>query len=218
MLAVDESVGEIVETLERTGKIDNTVVIYYSDNGYLMGEQGLIDKRVMHEPSIRVPAFIHWPAILQNPASRTEFILNIDLGPTILDIADLETPSTMHGRSFLPLVTDADQNWRQSFVYEYFVDPNAVQTPTIFGLRTSDYSYMTTHGVWDIHELYDMRNDEDQRTNLLGGITYGNDYGTFLRHVQAQDPDLYEIVKPLDDQLTERLEELDGSRTPVWSK
>lgn len=216
MLAVDESVGEITAALSALDALDNTAIIYFSDNGYMMGEQGLIDKRVMHEPSIRVPAFVHWPAALGDPDERSEFILNVDLGPTILDLAGADVPESMHGRSFAPLLKGSVPDWRDAFVYEYFIDPNAVQTPTTFGLRTKDYSYMNYHGVWDVYELYDMRTDPEQTDNLLGHIEYGHDYGDFLRHVAQQDTALYRMVKRLDERLTELLRETGGSRTPDW--
>ena len=188
MLAVDESVGNIYETLERLGKLEDTVLIYYSDNGYMMGEHGLIDKRVMYEESIRVPAFVHWPDQIDEPSISSEFILNVDLGPTILDLAGVPVPASMHGRSFVPLIEGDTSSWREAFVYEYFVDPKAVQTPTIFGLRTKEYSYMTYHGVWDRYELYDMVNDPKQYNNLLGEIYYGHAYGTFVQHIERQAP------------------------------
>ncbi len=216
MLGVDESVGKIRDTLERLGRLDDTMIIYYSDNGYMMGEQGLIDKRVMYEESIRVPAFVHWPAKISQPSISSDFVLNVDLGPTMLDVAGLSIPESMHGASFKPLIEGDNSTWRDAFVYEYFIDPNAVQTPTIFGLRTRDYSYMTYHGVWDVYELYNMRNDPKQSTNLLGDIKYGHAYGTFVRHVQRQDPEVFEVVDPLDQRLTDELAKLGGVRQPVW--
>ncbi|MBK1876881.1 sulfatase family protein [Pelagicoccus mobilis] len=216
MLGVDESVGRIADTLERLGELDNTVIIYFSDNGYLIGEHGLIDKRVMYEESIRVPAFIHWPSKIKEASVNSEFVLNVDLGPTILDIAGIGTPESMHGESFLPLIEGESDGWRQDFVYEYFIDPNAVQTPTIFGLRTKDYSYMTYHGVWDLFELYDMQKDPNQRNNLLGEVDYGWGYGGFLKYTRQQLPEVYPTVKRLDNRLTELMEELGGSRNPSW--
>ena len=216
MLAVDESVGKIHETLERLGRLENTVIIYYSDNGYMMGEHGLIDKRVMYEESIRVPAFVHWPAEINQPSISSDFILNVDLGPTMLDLAGLPVPSSMHGRSFVPLMEGDNANWRNAFVYEYFVDPKAVQTPTIFGLRTKAFSYMTYHGVWDQYELYDMAEDPQQYNNLLGDIQYGHAYGTFVEQIARQDPVLYEVVEPLDSLLTAHMVQIGGSQQPIW--
>ena len=181
-----------------------------------MGEHGLIDKRVMYEESIRVPCFVYCPALIQKPVVKSEFILNIDIAPTILDMANIEIPGPMHGKSFLPLAMNHKTNWRKEFVYEYFIDPNAPQTPTIFGLRTEKFSYMTYHGVWDIYELYNMEKDPDQLNNLLGSIVYGYDYGTFLKHVERQEPELYPLVSGLDQQLTDLLHKTQGKRQPSW--
>lgn len=217
MLGVDDSVGKIVKTLKDMGQLDNTVIIYYSDNGYLHGEHGLIDKRVMYEESIRVPGFIHWPAKIKKASINSEFVLNIDLAPTILDIAGIDIPATMQGKSFLPLAMGKKVKWRQDFLYEYFVDPAAVQTPSILGLRTKDYSYMTYSGVWDIFELYDLQKDPQQMNNLLGSVEYGMRYGTFLRHAKQQLPKLAPTLMKLDKRLNVLLNETKGRRQPKWS-
>ncbi len=218
MLAVDESVGEITGALKNLNELENTVIIYYADNGYLMGEHGLIDKRVMYEESIRVPCFVHWPSVIKQPVMKEELVLNIDIGPTILELAGTLPPSSMHGLSFAKIIKQQPTLWREDFIYEYFIDPNAVQTPTIFGLRTEKYSYMTYEGVWDIYELYDLVNDPEQKNNLLGHIHYGQDYGTFLKHVRQQDPELWRVVKKLDQRLSDLMNEKGGSRKPDWSK
>ena len=218
MLSVDESVGRVSQALKDAGQLEETVIVYFSDNGYMMGEHGLIDKRVMYEESIRVPCFVHWPEVITEPERREELILNIDLGPTMLELAGRLAPSSMHGYSFAKMLKGQPQLWRDAFVYEYFIDPMAVQTPTILGLRTDRYSYMTYEGVWDIYELYDLEKDPDQHQNLLGNISYGYDYGSFLQHVQRQNPDLWPLVKQLDQRLTDLFTEKGGSRTPYWKK
>ncbi|MEM8896739.1 MAG: sulfatase [Bacteroidota bacterium] len=216
MLAVDESVGKITDYLETTGQLEETVIIYFSDNGYMMGEHGLIDKRVMYEESIRVPAFLHWPQKFPTPKRNADFFLNVDIGPTILDMAGIQVPTEMQGKSIYPRLQGQDSNWRTSFVYEYFNDPNAVQTPTMFGLRTQKYSYATYYGVWDLFELYDLENDPSQKMNLLGDINYGWGYGNFLKFVRLQQPDIYPIVERLDKELEQELAAINASRTPVW--
>ncbi len=215
MLGVDESVGALSAQLKELGALDSTVIIYFSDNGYMMGEKGLIDKRVMYDESIRVPAFIHWPAKI--PPSRSQnFFLNIDIAPTILDIAGVSQSADMHGESILPVILGTQAEWRNDFLYEYFIDPNAVQTPTTFGVRTHQWSYMTYEGVWDIYELYDLQSDPRQHVNLLGEVSFGWGYGPFLKFVKAQKPNLYPKVEKLDKRLTELLSDSGGSRNPNW--
>lgn len=218
MLGVDESIGKLTEYLQHTGQLAKTAIIYFSDNGYLMGEHGLIDKRVMYEESIRVPAFLHWPEKFSEPVRMDNFFLNVDIGPTILDMAQLSIPEDMQGKSIYPLLKGEDIPWRTSFIYEYFNDPKAVQTPTMFGLRTQRYSYTTYYGVWDLFELYDLEKDPTQNDNLLGSVNYGWSYGDFLTYVKRQLPKVYPIVKKLDEELTKELALLKGSRIPRWTK
>ena len=97
MLSIDDSVGTIINTLSKLNELENTVIIYYSDNGYMMGEHGIIDKRVMYEESIRVPAIVYWPKFIKSAKVKEEMILNIDIGPTVLDITGFNVPSAMHG-------------------------------------------------------------------------------------------------------------------------
>jgi len=113
----------------------------------------------------------------------------------------------MHGMSWVPLIKNEPVDWRKAFIYEYFCDPKAVQTPTIIGLRTEQYSYMTYDGVWDTYELYDIKVDPDQKNNLLGHIDFGQRYGTFLDHLKRQDPELFDRVRNLDDQMHRSIRE-----------
>ena len=218
MLGVDESLGRLVNTLEDLGELEKTVIIYMSDNGYLLGEHGLIDKRVMYEESIRVPAFLYWGEKIREGRVNDQFVLNIDIAPTILDIARIKKPDTMQGESFLPLALGEAINWRQDFLYEYFIDHMAVQTPTIFGLRTKEYSYITYHGVWDNFELYDIKKDPNQKNNLLGDVVYGLGYGHFVGHALKQLPNLAPTLKKLDNRINEILKETEGERRPIWFK
>lgn len=218
MLGVDESVGKIVETLEKLDELENTVIIYMGDNGYLHGEHGLIDKRVMYEESIRVPAFFYWGDKIKKGSLNSEFVLNIDIAPTILDIAGADVPKSMQGESFLPMALGEEVDWRQDFLYEYFVDPAAVMTPTIMGVRTKQYSYITYHGVWDNYELYDIEKDPKQMNNLLGDVVYGQGYGPFARHAIKQLPELAPTIKKMEKRLNTLLKESKGERRPTWYK
>lgn len=146
MLSVDESVGNIASTLKELGQLENTVIIYLSDNGFLMGEHGLIDKRVMYDESIRILAFVYCPELIPVPEVNDELIVNIDIGPTILDLAGVDIPPSMHGKSLVPLLKGEKVKWRSGFIYEYFIDPFAVMTPTMFGIRTKEYSYCYLSG------------------------------------------------------------------------
>jgi arylsulfatase A-like enzyme len=97
----------------------------------------------------------------------TQNIQNIDIGPTILDLAGIDTPGNMDGRSFKPLLQGESIVWRDTLYYEYFWERPFPQTPTVFAVRTNKYKYIRYHGVWDINELYDLEHDPLEMNNLI---------------------------------------------------
>ncbi len=167
MLAVDESVGTLVALLEELELFDSTVVIFTSDNGFLHGEHGLIDKRSMYEESIRVPLLMSCPELFEGGAALDHLVLNVDIAPTIIEAAGAEVPGGVQGESFFQLPTRPDLPWRRSFLYEYFWERAYPETPTVFGVRTDRFKYMEYHGVWDTNELYDLQADPREMRNLL---------------------------------------------------
>ena len=94
-------------------------------------------------------------------------IQNIDIAPTVLELAGLTTPETMDGQSFIPLLMKKETKWRDAVFYEYYWEWNFPQTPTVHGIRTDRYKYIHYHGIWDRDELYDLQNDPDEMTNLI---------------------------------------------------
>ncbi len=172
MLAVDESVGTVFDTLREQGILDSTLVIFMSDNGFLHGEHGLIDKRCMYEESIRVPLIAHCPEIIPSNQKTDRIGLNIDICPTILDAAGVSIPETVQGKSFLPILKGEDPEWREAMLYEYFWERAFPQTPTVFGVRTERYKYMNYHGIFDLDELYDLKEDPKEMHNLIDNPAY----------------------------------------------
>ncbi len=194
LMAVDESVGAVMEQLRRQGALENTLVVYMGDNGFLFGEQGLVDKRVMYDPSIRVPLLVHWPAGVRAGTVVDGMAANIDIAPTLLAAAGVKAPA-MHGRSLVGLLRGASEGWRNEMLYEYFWDYEAMHTPTVLGLRTADYSFMEYQGIWDVNELYDMRRDAEQKTNLLAGTRVATQAGGWFQRIG--DAELRETVRGL---------------------
>ncbi|MFC2076649.1 sulfatase-like hydrolase/transferase [candidate division KSB1 bacterium] len=214
LMGLDDSVGVLTETLEKNGLLDDTLIIYMGDNGFMFGEHGLIDKRAMYEPSIRVPFLAHCPALSEGGRKVDELTLNIDVAPTIMTAAGVDIPAQMQGQSFLPLVEGRETDWRGEFVYVYFWERAYPQTPTVLGLRTDKYSYMRYHGVFDINELYDMEVDPDQTNNLLGGVDYTTQGGPF--NGQIQDRELRGLVDELEKKLFGMLGETGAMIEPSW--
>ncbi len=169
ILSIDESLGRVREALRRHGLAENTVVIFTSDGGHLWGEHGLIDKRCAYEPSIRIPMLVAAPALVPRSARVEEIVANIDVAPTVLELAGIEPPETMDGRSFLDLLQVPDRTDRppRQLLYEYYWEHGFPQTPTTFALRDDRYKLIQYHGIWDTDEFYDLQDDPDERRNLI---------------------------------------------------
>lgn len=167
LLAVDESVGRVLEKLKQMGVHDDTLIIYMGDNGFMFGEHGLIDKRVSYEESIRVPMMMQCPNLFPGGTPIEQVVGNIDVGPTILQAAGLKTPAMMDGRSFLDIPNEAPQDWREYFLYVYYWEKNFPSTPTQFALRGDRFKYITYYGLWDTDELYDLQSDPNEQNNLI---------------------------------------------------
>jgi arylsulfatase A-like enzyme len=168
--SVDDSVGRIVQWLKDTGELENTTLVFFSDNGFLFGDHGLIDKRNAYESSVRVPLIVYSPGLVPAGDVNPAVVRNLDLAPTFLDIAGVESPEQFEGVSVLPVATrEVDpKTWNApDFVYEYFWEYNFAMTPTTFAIRRGEFKYIQYHGVWDIEELYDLKNDPEERTNLF---------------------------------------------------
>jgi N-acetylglucosamine-6-sulfatase len=168
LLAVDESVGRIVDALKRKGVLDSTLFIYMGDNGYAWGEHGMTDKRSAYEESMRIPLIIHCPELIAAGTNVPQMVANIDIAPTVLNAAGLKPPEGIDGRSFLPLLAGKSMPWRDKLLYEYYWEWNFPMTPTIHALRTDHYKFIRPYGTWDIEELYDLQNDPLEIVNLAG--------------------------------------------------
>ncbi|MDO7841825.1 sulfatase family protein [Sphingomonas immobilis] len=166
LLAVDEGLAKIMALLARRGELDDTLIVYMGDNGFMFGEHGLIDKRAAYEESMRVPLIARCPSLFGRGAVE-QVVANIDIAPTMLAAAGLEAPTHMAGADILPLIGGRDVPWRKELLYEYYWERNFPQTPTVHALREERYKYMHFHGIWDTDELYDLTADPQESDNLL---------------------------------------------------
>ncbi|MDP6848655.1 MAG: sulfatase, partial [Kiritimatiellia bacterium] len=174
LLSVDDSVGRLYAFLEERGDLDNTMVIFTSDNGLLEGEHGMVDKRTGHEPSIRIPLVVRYPGITKPGNARIveEITATIDFAPSILDICGAKSLDKAHGKSWKLLAQGDASGWRNSFYYEYNYEHQFPYTPNVRALRTLDWKYIRyPHGDGspDRHmaELYDLRSDPGENKNLV---------------------------------------------------
>lgn len=173
--AVDDSVGRILAFLRAKGLERNTLVVFTADNGFLIGDHGLIDKRNAYEPSVRVPFLAYQPGTV--PAGRVNRgrIRNLDLAPTFLDLAGVGPPPELEGRSAWALMNGAlpESSWQpDDFIYEYYWEWTFPMTPGTFAITRGDLKYIQYYGVYDLEELYDLGEDPEEMHNLIDDPRY----------------------------------------------
>ena len=162
----DENLGRLLKALDDLKLADDTVVVYSSDNGYYLGEHGLGDKRSLYEESLRVPMLVRYPRMFPKGQVIDEMVLNIDLTPTFLDLAGVQTPQQMQGTSWKSLASgQKPENWRKSFLAEYFYE-GGVQVPTMVGVRTMNSKLVTYPGHPEWTEVFDLTVDPYEVKNL----------------------------------------------------
>ncbi len=169
LAAIDEGVGLLMAALERAGKLDETLFIFTSDNGYFWGEHGLGDKRWAYEESVRIPLLVRWPGHARPGSTIDATALNVDLAPTVLEAAGVAVPEGLHGRSLLPLLGGAPpDDWRKTYLTEYFLEPNIPRTPTWRAANDGRWKYIDYPDLDGMDELYDLETDPHELTNRIG--------------------------------------------------
>lgn len=176
--SVDEQVGRVLDYLEENGLVENTVVVYTSDQGFMMGEHGLYDKRFMYEESFRTPFIIAYPSGFEGGRRSEKLIQNIDFAPTMLDLAGIPTPTDMDGMSILPILTEGDNvPWRDALYYEFYDYPAVGLVRAHYGVRTDRYKliHWLSEGKgaekgrdFDHWEMYDLQTDPNEVNNIYG--------------------------------------------------
>ena len=170
VLSVDDSMGQLVAYLKDSGQLDNTIIVFMGDNGLLEGEHGMVDKRTMHEPSIRIPVVVSGPGL---PVGKlvSEQVLTVDIAPSLLELCGSLPLEKIQGRSWVKVAHSADQKWRRAWFYEYNYEKQFPYTPNIRGIRTDEWKlirYPHGDGTEDRHtaELYHLKTDPDELNNL----------------------------------------------------
>nr|WP_155949318.1 sulfatase [Gayadomonas joobiniege] len=198
---VDDNIARLIQTLKDIGEYENTIIIYTSDQGMMLGEHDLQDKRWFYEESIHMPFIVHDPRVKNGPKSSDLLINNTDFAPFILDLAGQSVPDDMHGRSFkAALYGEQIDDWRWASYYRYWTHRQYHDVPAHFGLRTKDYKLIFFYGkgfktghtpfFYDrkwvektgklnneiatpvAWELYDLRKDPQELNNVYGDPAY----------------------------------------------
>jgi arylsulfatase A-like enzyme len=180
--SVDESVGEVLDYLKVNDLDKNTVVIYTSDQGFYLGEHGLFDKRFMYEEALRTPLMMKYPDKIEKGTVSEQLVLNLDIAPTLLDLAGTEIPAEMQGKS-LQKTWNGSGDWREAIYYHFYEKGWGVSPH--YGIRTDRYKLIHFYDLIDSWELYDLQEDPTEMKNLV------------------QNPDYAQIIIDLKNQLKE---------------
>ncbi len=168
--SLDDSVGEVLDYLESRDMMDNTLVVYTSDQGFYMGEHGWFDKRFMYEESMRTPLIMSLPKGYNTRGVVDEMVQNIDYAPTFLQLAGVDIPTDIQGKSLVPLLTGEplDSEWRDALYYHYYDYPAEHMVKCHYGVRTERYKLIHFYDDIDEWELYDLESDSSEMNNLYG--------------------------------------------------
>ncbi len=177
---IDDEVGRLIAYLEKEGLMENTVIVYTSDQGFYMGEHGWFDKRFMYEESFRTPLIIRYPEKIQGGSVCDALVQNIDYAPTYLALAGIEKPEAMVGTSLVPLFNgNKPADWRQYLYYHYYDYPAIHQVRRHDGVRDDRYKLIHFYGdaagkdaAINCNELYDLQSDPNEVNNLYGNPAY----------------------------------------------
>lgn len=166
---VDENVGRLLDYLEKEGELDNTIIIYTSDQGFFLGEHGWFDKRFMYDECHRTPLLIRYPKSIKPGSTSDAMAMNIDLAPTILDYAGIEIPNDIQGLSLKEVLDNEGQiptNWRDAVYYHYYEYPSWHSVKRHYGVRTDKYKLIHFYNDVDQWELYDLEKDPNEMNNV----------------------------------------------------
>ena len=168
--SVDESVGRVLDYLDKNGLTDNTMIVYTSDQGFYMGEHGWFDKRFMYEESLRTPLIVSYPGHTKPGSVCNRLVQNIDYAPTFLALAGVQQPKDMPGRSLVPVLANGDnvKNWRQSIYYHYYDYPTYHMVRKHDGVRTERYKLIHFYGKGGLDAV-----SENKYQNVPGTREYG---------------------------------------------
>ena len=198
IVGIDENIGRILAVLGALGLAEDTVLVYASDNGFLLDEHGLGDKRAAYEESIRIPLLIRYPRLGGAGRVIDAPVLNIDLAPTLLRLAGLPVPPSMQGISLVPLLRGTVSSVRSEFLYEYFHETGFAM-PTMVALRRNRYKLVTYPFNPGWTQLFDLRSDPFETTNLAGSAAAQGTLATMKAALAARQAATLWVIPPFAD-------------------
>jgi arylsulfatase A-like enzyme len=171
--AVDENVGRVLDYLEENGLMENTIIVYTSDQGFYLGEHGWFDKRFVYNESFKTPLLMAWPGKVKAGSKSDEMVQNLDFAQTFLAAAGIEAPSDMQGESLLPLLTGETDKWtREAVYYHYYEYPSVHMVKRHYAIITQDYKLVHYYFDNDEWELIDRKKDPNEMKNVYDDPAY----------------------------------------------
>lgn len=170
IVSVDESVGQVLDFLKSNELDRNTIVVYTSDQGFYLGEHGLFDKRFMYEEAMRTPLVMIYPKEIKENSHSELLTQNLDIAPTLLDVAGITIPDDLQGRSLRTIWQNNDFSWRDAIYYHYY-EKGFGATPH-YGVRTNRYKLIHFYDIVDSWEFYDLETDPNEMNNLYADFAY----------------------------------------------
>jgi arylsulfatase A-like enzyme len=169
--SVDDNIGRVLKYLDEKGLAKNTIVVYMSDQGVYLGEHGLYDKRFMYEESFRTPMLIRYPQAIPPRQQIDSYVLNLDVAPTFLNLANIAIPGDMQGESMKTLLeTGKAKGWRKELYYHYY--EKSFGATAHYGIRTERYKLIHFYDPGNSWELYDLKKDPNEMQNLYDDPAY----------------------------------------------
>jgi N-acetylglucosamine-6-sulfatase len=170
LMGVDDGLGKILDVLEKNGQLDNTIVVVTSDHGYWYGEHGLSEeRRLAYEEAIRIPLLIRYPPMISPGFVIDQTTLSLDLAPTLIDMAGQSVDDHFQGRSLVTLFEKPSEDWRESFLIEYYSDHvfERIVDMGYKAVRTDKYKYIKYLDLEGMDELYDLEEDPYEMKNII---------------------------------------------------
>ncbi|MFK7844706.1 MAG: sulfatase [Rhodothermales bacterium] len=172
--SVDDNIGRMLAYLEESGLAENTIVIYSSDQGWYLGEHGWYDKRWMYEESLRTPFIVKWPGHIEPGSVNEDFVSNLDFAATFLDLAGIETPANMQGKSLKPIfLGETPENWRKTHYYQYYEYPASHCVQRHYGVRSEQHKLIYFY-LLDEWELFDLDADPNEMNSVYDDPAYSD--------------------------------------------
>jgi arylsulfatase A-like enzyme len=189
--SMDRQIGRLLDYLEAQDLMENTIIVYSSDQGFFLGENGWFDKRWMDEVSSRIPLVMQWQGHIAPGQSTDALVQNIDFAPTLLDAAGVTPKTPMHGVSLLPLVASEPVEWERDLYYHFYENPGFHGVARHYGVRGDRYKLMHYYEN-DEWELFDLQEDPQDLVNLYGAPGYKDITRDLKQRLQALR-ELYQV-------------------------